>query len=94
MKKNLKHRSSNVPVEDIFEAWRDYLQELDDLLSTSLPSSPDSSRHASTSNDESETPTQGTCQWYFRDIVISRIIIKSNSTRGISENIYFPKNSF
>ena len=34
-------------MEDIFEAWRDYLQELDDLLSSSLPSSATSSRHAS-----------------------------------------------
>merc|ERR1712088_880585 len=47
LKKNLKFRPNNAPVEDIFEAWRDYLQELDDLLSYSLPSSTTSSRHTS-----------------------------------------------
>ncbi len=31
LKKGLKNTAA--PVEDIFEAWRDYLQELDDLLS-------------------------------------------------------------
>jgi len=47
LKKNLKFRPNNGPVEDIFEAWKDYLQELDDLLSGSLPSTTESSRHAS-----------------------------------------------
>merc|ERR1711894_464054 len=51
LKKNLKFRPNNAPVEDIFEAWRDYLQELDDLLSYSLPSSTTSSRHTSGDGD-------------------------------------------
>ena len=51
LKKNLKFRPNNAPVEDIFEAWRDYLQELDDLLSSSLPSSTTSSRHSSGEGD-------------------------------------------
>jgi len=51
LKKNLKFRPNNAPVEDIFEAWRDYLQELDDLLSYSLPSSTASSRHTSGDSD-------------------------------------------
>ena len=42
LKKNLKMTAS-MPTEDIFEAWRDYLQELDSLLSEdlSIPSSPE-----------------------------------------------------
>jgi len=42
VKKNLK-LSGVTPIEDIFEAWRDYLQELDNLLSEdlSIPSSPE-----------------------------------------------------
>ena len=51
LKKNLKYRPNNAPVEDIFEAWRDYLKELDDLLSSSLPSSTASSRHTSGEGD-------------------------------------------
>jgi len=50
LKKGLKFRPNNAPVEDIFEAWRDYLQELDDLLTTP-PSSATSSRHTSGSDD-------------------------------------------
>ena len=50
LKKGLKFRPNNAPVEDIFEAWRDYLQELDDLLTTP-PSSTTSSRHTSGSDD-------------------------------------------
>merc|ERR1719510_307726 len=46
LKKGLKFRPNNAPVEDIFEAWRDYLQELDDFLA-SEPSSTKSSRHSS-----------------------------------------------
>ena len=52
LKKNLKYRPDNAPVEDIFEAWRDYLQELDDLLSSSLSSSLASSRHPSGTDDD------------------------------------------
>jgi hypothetical protein len=42
VKKNLKN-GGFTPMEDIFEAWRDYLQELDDLLSEDLsaPVSPE-----------------------------------------------------
>lgn len=36
LKKNLKFKPNYIPVEDIFEAWRDYLLELDDLLSEGL----------------------------------------------------------
>ena len=50
LKKGLKFRPNNAPVEDIFEAWRDYLQELDDLLTTP-PTSATSSRHTSGSDD-------------------------------------------
>ena len=50
LKKGLKFRPNNAPVEDIFEAWRDYLQELDDLLTTPS-SSAASSRHTSGSDD-------------------------------------------
>ena len=50
LKKGLKFRPNNAPVEDIFEAWRDYLQELDDLLTTPS-SSTVSSRHTSGSDD-------------------------------------------
>lgn len=32
LKKNLKFRPNYIPMEDVFEAWRDYLGELDDLL--------------------------------------------------------------
>ena len=58
MKKGLRFRPTNAPVEDIFEAWRDYLKELDDLLS-SEPSSTQSSRHSSgyESNDEIKIKT-------------------------------------
>ena len=58
MKKGLRFRPNNAPVEDIFEAWRDYLQELDDLLS-SEPSSTKSSRHSSgyESNDDIKIQT-------------------------------------
>lgn len=42
LKKNL-NLSGITPMEDIFEAWRDYLQELDDLLNEdlSVPTSPE-----------------------------------------------------
>lgn len=58
VKKGLRFRPTNAPVEDIFEAWRDYLKELDDLLS-SEPSSTQSSRHSSgyESNDEIKIQT-------------------------------------
>ena len=66
LKKNLKFRPNNAPVEDIFEAWKDYLQELDDLLSGSLPSSTQSSRHASGENDN-EIQIQTAQQEQIRD---------------------------
>ena len=40
-------------MEDIFEAWRDYLQELDDFLG-SEPSSTKSSRHSSGSDETND----------------------------------------
>lgn len=57
LKKGLRFRPNNAPVEDIFEAWRDYLQELDDLLS-SEPSSTKSSRHSSGYESNNEIKVQ------------------------------------
>ena len=43
VKRNLKLAPGFTPIEDIFEAWRDYLQELDSILNEdlSIPSSPE-----------------------------------------------------
>lgn len=43
VKKNIKLSQLAAPVEDIFEAWRDYLQELDDLLNSRSTSPNDQS---------------------------------------------------